>query len=121
MNTGKQAYVNSIRANTAYPTYRGIIGIITTILMIIAGLQGLGAIIGGITVMTQYGFAGFIVLLIGVAFAALTFFLAKFWKEAAQIIADIGDSAMDANANSYSLAAPSVMPLVTPAVAPPVY
>ena len=121
MDIGKQAHVNAIRANTAYPTYRGIIGIITTILMIIAGLQGLGAIIGGITLMSQYGFAGFIVLLIGAAFAALTFFLAKFWKEAAQIIADIGDSAMDANANIYSLAPPALPPLVGPAITPPAY
>ncbi len=121
MNAGKQAYVDAIRSNTAYPTYRGIIGIITMILMIIAGLQGLGAIIGGITLMSQYGFAGFILLLVGVAFAVLTFFLAKFWKEAAQIVADIGDSAMDANANSYSLAAPAMAPLAASPITPPAY
>ncbi len=55
--------------------------------------------------------------MIGIAFSVLTFFLAKFWKEAAQIIADIGDSALDANANSnsYTLAAPPMPPLAASA------
>ena len=102
MNASKQAHVNAIRANTAYPVYRGVINIITTILIIIAVLQGLGAVVGGLAMMNQYGFVGFIALFIGIAFAALAFFLAKFWKEAALIIADIGDSVMDANSRHSS-------------------
>ena len=99
MNMQKKARIDAIRANTAYPTYRGIIGIITVILMILAALQGIGAIILGISIgsMTSNGFAGFAAILIGLGFAVLAFFLAKIWNEGAQIIVDIGDSGLDAN------------------------
>ena len=100
MNVQKKARVEAIRANTAYPAYRGIIGIITVVLMILAGLQAIGAVILGISVgtMASNGFAGFVAVVIGLAFAVLAFFLAKIWNEAAQILVDIGDSVLDANA-----------------------
>ena len=99
MNTPKKARVDAIRANTAYPTYRGIIGIITLILMILAGFQALGAIALGISAgaALHNGFAGFVLLLLGLGFAVLAFFLAKIWNEAAQILVDIGDCVIDAN------------------------
>ena len=99
MNMQKKARVEAIRANTAYPAYRSIIGIITVILMILAALQGIGAIILGSSLgaLAHNGFAGFAAILIGLGFAALAFFLAKIWNEAAQILVDIGDSVLDAN------------------------
>jgi ATP/ADP translocase len=101
MNQTKKGYVDYIRANSAYPTYRGVISIITAILMILAGLQALGALVLGLTAMKQAGFlVGVMVLLMGAAFAALAFFMARFWNEAAQILADIGDSVMETNARS---------------------
>lgn len=99
MNAHKKARVEAIRANTAYPTYRSIIGIITLILMILAGLQALGALILGFGAgaALHNGLAGFAVILLGLGSAALAFFLAKIWNEGAQILVDIGDSIMDAN------------------------
>ena len=96
MNSVKQARVDAIRSNTAYPVYRGVIGIISIILMVLAGLQGLGAFIGGLMMMSQSFLAGGFVLIVGLALAALAFFMARFWQEAALILADIGDSVMDA-------------------------
>ncbi len=128
MNAHKKARVEAIRANTAYPTYRSIIGIITVILMILAGLQALGALILGFGAgaALHNGLAGFAVILLGLGSAALAFFLAKIWNEGAQILVDIGDSVLDAN--------PSIAPMpglppnasltsslgVIPAAAPPV-
>lgn len=105
MNANKQGYLAAIRANTAYPNYRGVIGVITTILIILAGLQGLGALVMGFGAMQQIGTGpGLFAILIGLGVAALSYFLAQFWKEAAQIVADIGDAILEAN---------------TPAAAPP--
>ena len=111
MNMQKKARVDAIRANTAYPTYRGIIGIITLILMILAGFQALGAIaLGfGAGASLHNGFVGFVVLLLGLGFAVLAFFLAKIWNEAAQILVDIGDSVLDANP---SVAQVPIMPQI---------
>ena len=94
----KQQYLAAMRANTAYPTYRGIIGTIAFLGYILAGLAALGALASGVAAVSSNGiFAGLITLLIGLVGAALTFLLARFWKEAATIIADIGDSVTDAN------------------------
>ena len=116
MNVVKKARVDTIRANTAYPNYRGLIGIITAILMILAGLQALGAIIvgGSIGTLAHSGLVGFIAILIGVAIAVLAFFLAKIWNEAAQILVDIGDSVMDANPIASAMAAPTPTTAPTP-------
>lgn len=95
MNALKQSHLNSIRSNTAYPAYRAVIGIISILLMMIAVLIGLGGLVAGFGVMSQNGFLGILVLLVGISFAALAFFFARLWQEAAQILVDIGDSVIE--------------------------
>jgi hypothetical protein len=51
MNNNKQQYLDRLRANTAYPTYRGVIGLITVLGYALAGLQGLAALITGFGMM----------------------------------------------------------------------
>jgi len=120
MNSVKKIRVDAIRANTAYPAYRSIIGIITIILMVIAGLQAIGAVIigGAIGTMASNSFAGIVAIVIGLAFAVLAFFFAKIWNEAAQILVDIGDSILDANPNGSdiptSYANPSAVSMISP-------
>lgn len=97
MNAEKENYLKEIRANTAYPTYRGMIGIITLLGMVLAGLQGLSALIMGFTTMGQTFLGGLAVLLLGLVVAALIFLGAKLFKEAALILVDIGDSITDKN------------------------
>ena len=105
MNTLKQSHLNSIRSNSAYPAYRAVIGIISTLMMVIAVLIGLGGLVTGLGVMSQNGALGFLVLLIGLAFAALAFFFAQLWKEAAQILVDIGDSVIETSMHASTRAA----------------
>ena len=100
MTPNKQQYLDAVRANTAYPTYRGIIGVITILGYVLAGLSVLGALISGVMSMRESFFGGLVVLISGLVGSALIFLGARFWKEAALILADIGDSITEANSRS---------------------
>jgi hypothetical protein len=102
MNSTKQQYIDTLRSNTAYPTYRGIIGIIALLGYILAGISALGSLISGLGGMRNSFFGGLGILIFGFIFAALIFFLARFWKEAALILVDIGDSITEANSRTQS-------------------
>jgi ATP/ADP translocase len=97
----KQQYLAAIRANSAYPVYRGVINIITLLSYLMAAVIALGAIIGAAGAMSYSMTSGLGVLVTGVIFAALYFFLGRFFKEAALILADIGDSVVDANSQIH--------------------
>ena len=103
MKADKQQYLNQIRTNTSYPTYRGIIGIIAILGYLLAALSGLAALISGIGMMVGKSFiAGFGIIVGGLLIAGLIFLGARFWKEAALIIADIGDSTIETNSKASS-------------------
>ena len=97
MNQEKQQYLNTIRANTAYPTYRGAIGIIAILGYLLAALNALGALIGGFSAMGDSFMAGVGIIIAGAIVSGLIFVGARLWKEAALILADIGDSITDTN------------------------
>jgi hypothetical protein len=97
MNTTKQQYLTAIRADTAYPTYRAIIGIITILGYLFAGLCLLGSLIAGVSAIDDSFVAGVGIIIGGAIYSGLIFLGAKFGKEAAMILADIGDSITDAN------------------------
>ena len=101
MKADKQQYLNQIRTNTSYPTYRGIIGIIAILGYLLAALSGLAALISGIGMMVGKSFiAGLAIIIGGLIISALIFLGARFWKEAALIIADIGDSTIETNSKA---------------------
>ncbi len=97
MNSSKEQYLESIRSNTSYPTYRAVIGTIAIVGYLLAGFEGLAALIAGFGSMRYSFFQGVGILIMGLIVAALTFLLARFWKEAALILADLGDSTVEAN------------------------
>lgn len=103
MNATKQQYLGQVRSNTAYPTYRAIVEIITVLGYIQAGFYALVALIAGLGGMRNSFLMGLGILVGGGLLAALTFFLAKFWKEASLILADMGDSITDMNSRSSGL------------------
>ena len=100
MKADKQQYLNQIRTNTSYPTYRGIIGIIAILGYLLAALNGLAALISGFTMMGRSFIAGVGIIVGGLLIAGLIFLGARFWKEAALIIADIGDSTIETNSKA---------------------
>jgi hypothetical protein len=97
MTTAKQQYLDSLRQNSAYPTYRGVIGLIALVFYAIAGVSAMGALIGGLGAMTRSFMTGLGTLLVGLLIAALFFLMAKLYKEAALILVDMGDSIVDSN------------------------
>ena len=94
----KQQYLASIRDDSAYPAYRGVVGAITLLFYLVAAVCAVGALIGGFASMTRSFIGGLGILIVGLIFAATCFFLARFFKEASLILADMGDSIVDANA-----------------------
>ena len=98
--------MKQIRANTAYPTYRGTITVITILGYLLAALHGLGAVASGLMVGVgkELGdlswIAGLGIITGGLIISALIFVGARFWKEAALIVADIGDSTIETNSKS---------------------
>lgn len=98
MNQDKQQYLDTIRSNTAYPVYRATIGMIAILGYSLAALSGLIALVSGFSRMGSSFLAGVGILIGGGIVSGLIFLGARFWKEAALILADIGDSITHANA-----------------------
>jgi uncharacterized protein (TIGR03437 family) len=95
--TPKQQYLEFIRANSSYPTYRGFIGTIALLGYVLAALDGLAALIAGLGFMSRSLLGGLAILVGGGIFAALTFLLARFFREIALIVADFGDATIETN------------------------
>jgi hypothetical protein len=102
MSPSKQQYLDVLRSGTSYPTYRGFIGIITLLGYALAGVAALGALIGGFGAMSASFLTGLGTLVLGLIGAALAFLGARFFKEAALILVDIGDSIVDANSRNQA-------------------
>jgi hypothetical protein len=100
MENTKQQYLESIRSNSAYPIYRNFIGILAMLGYLIAGIDALVALVMGFVSMRGSFFGGVGILILGGLGAVLTYFLVKFFKEAALILADIADSTIEANSRS---------------------
>jgi uncharacterized membrane protein len=100
MAMSKEQYLDSIRSNSAYPVYRGVIGTIAMLGYILAVFYGLAALVMGIGGMRTGFLYGLGILILGLILAALTFLMVRFFKEGALILADIGDSVTDANSRT---------------------
>jgi len=101
MKTNKQQYIDQVRSNTVYPTYRRFVGIIMILGYVLAGLLVLIALLALIEEIGvgQYrqGFAFFVG---SVMAAVIIVFASRLLKEAALIFADIADSITDANSKA---------------------
>ena len=102
MNASRQQYLQSIRADSAYPVYRGVIGMIALLGYLLAGALALGALVGGLGAMSNSFFMGLVALVTGGIFAAIVFLIAKLSKEAALMLVDIADSTVEANSRLLS-------------------
>ena len=66
----------------------------------VAAVSALSAVIGGLGAMSRSFMTGLATLVVGLLFAAIFFLMARFYKEAALILADIGDSIVDSNSRA---------------------
>ena len=98
MKNGKQRYIDQIRINTAYPTYRRFAGILMIIGYVLAGLLVLVALLGLFEDVSvgQYR-EGFTFFIGSVIAAVIIIFASRLLKEAALIFSDIADSITDAS------------------------
>jgi len=101
MDARKKQYVAQIRSNTAYPTYRTIVGVIAVLGYLTAVIVGIvqyfvmqKARLGSDEHVKGLLFCFVVPVLIVIATA--------FLKEAALILADISDSITDANSKNQS-------------------
>ena len=93
MSSEKDKYVKAIRAETTYPVYRSIIGVIALLVYAIAASLFIGSSYLTMTLgnVDSAGMQAFFAI-IGYISSILFYVIARFWKEAALIVADIGDS-----------------------------
>ena len=101
MKNGKQRYIEQIRTNTVYPTYRRFVGILTILGYVLAGLLVLITLLASIEAFSvgQYR-EGFTFFVGSVIAAVIIIFASRLLKEAALIFADIADSITDANSKT---------------------
>jgi hypothetical protein len=107
MNSSKQQYLDAIRRNSAYPTYRGVIGLIAFVFFAIAAVTALSVVVSGIALMTRSFMGGVAAIVLGLLFAALFFLAGKLFKEAALVHVDMGDSVIDSNSQVPRVSAAS--------------
>jgi hypothetical protein len=77
MTPAKQQYLESIRQSSAYPTYRGVIGLIAFLFYAVAAVSALSAVIGGLGAMSRSFMTGLATLVVGLLFAAIFFLMAR--------------------------------------------
>jgi hypothetical protein len=109
MNASKQQYITTIRADTSYPTYRRIVGIVAKIGYAFSGILALFAVfalIHGVNLaaadVSSFGYflPPLLTGCISIVASALIFLGGRFCKEAALILVDIADSITDANSRA---------------------
>jgi hypothetical protein len=97
MNPTKQAYLQRIRSQSSYPTFRSLIGIFALLLYILGAVCILGGIIGGLGAMAKQGASGLVVIVVGFIAGAIYIIMGKVVREASSMLADIADSVTDLN------------------------
>ena len=98
MKEDKTNYLKLIRAETAYPTYRGMVNLLTILGYVMAGLLALFYFIGGIVVMINTSFfAGLFGWIIGAVATVIQVVIVRFMREISFMIADMVDSTIDTN------------------------
>jgi hypothetical protein len=93
MNTPKQNYIERIRSQSAYPTFRSLIRIIAVLFYVLGAL----AILGGLAGMANQGSSGILALFGGIVSGIICIVIGRVTQEAASMLADIADSITDLN------------------------
>jgi hypothetical protein len=100
MDTSKQKYIQKIRSQSAYPTFRSLVRIIAILFYLVGGIILLRALVTGLAAMPREGSTGILVLLTGAVFGLFSIAIGRVTQEAASMLADIADSITDYNSRS---------------------
>jgi hypothetical protein len=93
MNSPKQKYIERIRSQSAYPTFRSLIRIIAILFYVLGAL----AILGGLAGIANQGSSGILALFGGIISGIICIVVGQVTQETASILADIADSITDLN------------------------
>ena len=102
MNTPKFEYVQRLRNQSAYPTYRFFVRLITIIFYVIGALRIFDSFVDFLTVEPSSFLKAIISLLIALIIGIMYIVIGKVAKEAMMMLADIADSITDINSRHDS-------------------
>ena len=89
-------HLQQIRSETQYPTYRGVIGVLTVLGYIGGAIFGIGSAIQLVNGQTVVGIVGIIVSVI------IIFVVIPFYKEVSLMLVDAVDSTLEKNSLSLN-------------------
>lgn len=96
-NPTKQKYIERIRAETTYPIFRRLVGVLATLINVLGILcLVLGPIIGIVSLFKD-GAAGLVIIFGGIVYGLILILSGKLLKETSFMLADIADSITDLN------------------------
>ena len=82
---GDAPFIDRLRADSQYPTFRQVVGLFSVIGYVLAAIVGIGAVVSG--------FSGSLAAAVGgIVFACLIVIFARFAKEASLMLADLSDA-----------------------------
>ena len=97
MKAYKENYLKQIRTDTAYPTYRGIIGVIVFLGYLLVTINFIAFLGGGFNEMKNSFGLGVFIIFFGIIVSVLGIVVVRYVREVALMIADMVDSIIDAN------------------------
>jgi hypothetical protein len=101
MPSPKHQYIQRIRAQSAYPTFRWLVRVAAILIYVAGGLAMLAATNTGVGLLIlEQSVLGWVVLLCGPLVGLVFFVVGRVTQEAASILADIADSITDLNSRS---------------------
>lgn len=99
-----KAYLNSIRRDTCYPTFRAFVTVATVLAYIVAALLVVAGFISG-----QDGG-----ILVGIVIAIVIALIAKVGQEVSLMIADIADATIDSGGHRNQSRSPDIVAEIAP-------
>lgn len=96
-NPTKQKYIERIRAETTYPIFRRLVGVLATLIHVLGILYLVFGPISGIAILFKEGAVGLGFIVVSIVVGLLLILSGKLFKETSFMLADIADSITDLN------------------------
>jgi F0F1-type ATP synthase assembly protein I len=97
INTEKEAYLDRIKDETSYPVLRGLISVMSNILIALATVSLVVGLLLSIYFSNNSPLFAVVAFIISILISSLIYIAGRLLYEAASIFADIADSVIDLN------------------------
>ncbi len=102
-NPAKERYIQRIRSESAYPTFRSLINLFAILLYLVAVIFIVGGLFAGLAAMSQQGAQGIGLMIGGFILGVIYYVIGRVTKEAAFMLADVADCLTDQNSRCEKL------------------